>query len=394
MNSSTSSSDGERFLIRAAGLLIAMSLVLMGGNAFMDPFDLLHKHIIHGVNHFKTRTTGGFDRMSKAHLIHRYQPEVLLLGTSRVDWAMDPNHPALQALSTNVFNAGLAGATIYEVYRYLQHAHAIHPLKHVVIGLDLEMFDTDERRESYRDERMAVSETGRRRLLYTCRDLPVILYSLDAIEASFATHRESGRHTDLTKADLTQRGSDFMEIPPPDERWKLYQVGVKQARQNLSLLGRHWERIIDRMQWVDAILAFAHREHINLHLFISPYHRSHLDVIGKSYNWGAFEHWKRELVARNEVFPSPFPLWDFSGYHKVSLDPPPTKDHTGHLMTWYRESSHYRKVTADRILDRLFSLPTALPGFGLPLTAETIEIILNKQRYHRAKAMRDTGPAR
>ena len=125
-----------------AGLLVVMSLVLMAGNAFMDPFGLLHDRVIHGVNHFKTRTEGGFNRMAKAHQIRRYRPDVLLLGTSRVDWAMDPNHPALQALSTNVFNAGLAGATIYEVYRYLQHAHAIHPLQQVVIGLDVEMFDS------------------------------------------------------------------------------------------------------------------------------------------------------------------------------------------------------------------------------------------------------------
>jgi len=166
---------------------------------------------------------------------------------------------------------------------------------------------------------------------------------------------------------------------------------VRQARHNLSHLRQHWERVIDRMQWVDNILSFAHREHIDLHLFISPHRRSHLDVIGESYNWGAFEHWKRELVARNEAFPSPFPIWDFSGYHKISLDPPPTGDHPDRLMTWYRESSHYRKITADRILDRLFNQPTALPGFSLLLTTETIEAILRKQRYHRAKAIRDSG---
>jgi hypothetical protein len=377
--------EGIRFLKWFLLCFGAGSIAICSWNYVVDPFDIYHGRTRHGFNHFKGRSVGAFDRMSKAHQISRLKPEGLIAGTSRVDWALDPSHPALQKVSPGYYNAGLAGATMYEVYRYVQHAHRIQPLKQVVLGLDLEMFNADEVRESFNESRMAVRADGVVNPWFRLPDLVPTLFSHDAIVASRDTIRKSKEHVDITWDDIMNRGSDFHEKPPPEESWRVYRVGVRSARHHLGNLADRWDRISDRMKWFEALLAFSQENRIDLHIFITPYHLSHLDVIRRSGNWNMFNRWKRKLVQLNAVTArshgnQPFPLWDFSGYHPVAVKPFPTEEDPYLVMKWYRESSHYRKITGDMILDRMLGIPIGEHLFGAPLTAQNLNFILDLQQ--------------
>jgi hypothetical protein len=385
----TNDPSPRRYLSAFTLCLIAGILLVSAWNAFVDPFDIYNARTRHGFNHFKARAAGSADRLVKAKQIARLRPEVLILGTSRADWALEPSHPALQTVSTNVYNAGLAGATMYEVFRYVQHAHAIQPLTLVVIGLDLEMFNAEEKRESFSEGRLAIRPDGTQNRSHRWTDRISSLFSHDALEANRETRDQSRRHRDVTREDLRSRGSEYREQATPDERWRAYRVGVHQARANLGRLGDQWDIILDRMEHFDRLLSYVHREEIELVLFISPYHLSHLEVIRLSDGWDTFEAWKRELVTRNEAVAAlknrrSFALWDFSGYHELATEPHPSPDDPHHVMTWYRESSHYRKITGDLILDRILGRPIKFPTFGVELTGDNLEVILQVQRQFAA----------
>jgi len=105
----------------------------------VDPYGIYGAPVVHGFNHYKYLTTGNRERMVKAHQIKGLQPDGLILGTSRADWGLAPEHPTLKERVERPFNAALGGGTIYEALAYLRHAHAVAPVNTVLLGLDLEM---------------------------------------------------------------------------------------------------------------------------------------------------------------------------------------------------------------------------------------------------------------
>ncbi len=73
-------------------------------------------------------------------------------------------------------------------------------------------------------------------------------------------------------------------------------------------------------------------------------------------------------------------LWDFSGYHRYATEPHPSPDDPYRVMTWYRESSHFRKITGDLILDRILELPSAPVDFGTRLEPATRDLLAKRGR--------------
>ena len=388
MSSSISSSDASRFLRQLVACLLVGSSLVVSWNYVIDPYDMWHGRTRHGFNHFKVRTESSFDRMAKAQEIRRLKPEVLILGTSRADWGIDPNHPGLRAESARSYNASLSGGTIYELYRYLQHAQYHHRLRTVVLGLDLELFNLLETRDSFDEDRLAVHPDMRFNPRSLLADRLETLFTLDALKASHKTIRASRDHLDVTREELVQRGSRFWEDLAPDTAWKMYRGGVHQARDNLGQLKNQEALIRQRLEYYDRVLDFCHQHDIRLVLYITPYHLSHLEVLRISQNWVAFEAWKRELVVRNQRIAeaagrAPFPLWDFSGYHRYATEAHPSPEDPYRVMTWYRESSHFRKRTGDMILDRVLNRPSAPADFGVRLDPGILDQHLAGQRQQR-----------
>ena len=101
-----------------------------------------------------------------------------------------------------------------------------------------------------------------------------------------------------------------------------------------------------------------------------------------------YEFWLRELVRINEEEAAragrpPLPLWDFSDANTITREPvPASTDMTP--MRWFWEHSHYRKITGDLVLDRVFgtSVPERpLPAdFGVPLTGTSVDAHIARSR--------------
>jgi hypothetical protein len=143
------------------------------------------------------------------------------------------------------------------------------------------------------------------------------------------------------------------------------------------------------------MLRQAYAEGTELRLFVSPLHtaiRSIIDVVGLG---GRFEFWQRELVRINDEEAAragrqPFALWDFSDTNSITVERVPAE---GDLkpMRWFWETSHYREITGDLVLDRVFDTrdpSRPLPeDFGVRLTAASIEAHLDRSRTKRAQWM-------
>jgi hypothetical protein len=98
-------------------------------------------------------------------------------------------------------------------------------------------------------------------------------------------------------------------------------------------------------------------------------------------NWFLWEEWKRNLalIVEEEAAKAgvtPFPLWDFSGFNPLTMEPVPPADDKKTRMKWYFESSHYTTDLGDMIQDRVFdhkeSGRTVPDYFGVLITSKNI----------------------
>jgi predicted nucleic acid-binding Zn finger protein len=140
------------------------------------------------------------------------------------------------------------------------------------------------------------------------------------------------------------------------------------------------------------ILELAYRNNIKITFFISPTHARLLEVLNKACGYDKFEIWKRQLVLINEKIAKKYGkqaivIWDFSGYNNFTTEEVPTINDTKSQMKYYYESSHYKPILGDIVLDRIldgnFSGGQNYPDFGVKLTSQNIEAHLLKLRNER-----------
>ena len=107
-------------------------------NILVDPFTIFHEKKFKGFNHVKSGLFNSI-RIVPAITAYRKKPDLIILGTSRAINGLRCEHAELSKF--NCENLAIAGSTIYESFRYFQHANAINPLKSAIIGIDFFSFN-------------------------------------------------------------------------------------------------------------------------------------------------------------------------------------------------------------------------------------------------------------
>ena len=381
------------FSIYLKFLLIAVSVVLIstvGFNRLIDPFALYGGPIIEGVNIHKTAFNRN-TRMSKAAAIYQQNPLAIVLGSSRGEYGIDPDHPGWD--TSSVYNLSLSSANLYESFRYLQHAQAVQPLQQVVLMLDLLMFNASKPEQAdFTEERLAVNAKNQPQQ-QNSSDL-LILASLDTTFASVETiMKQYKTEGSICLANgMRETTHNTINIHSSGGHHKAFLSNEKgyfnDTYDKFSLT------TAQRNNWktYQEILSLAQQQKIELHIAISPSHARQFETIAVKGIWSIFEQWKRQLVTLNESVAAeqgkiPFALWDFSGYNHYTTEAVPPLGDTETQMQWYWESSHYKKELGDLVLDRIFSYKhperKIVKGFGALLNSENIETHLQKLREDR-----------
>ena len=381
-----------KFLPIVASLAL---LSIVGFNRLIDPFALYGGPLIEGVNIHKTAFNRN-TRMSKAAAIYQQNPLAIVLGSSRSERGIDPSHLGWRV--NPVYNLSLNGADLYEIFRYLQHAQAIQPLKKVVLTLDFFMFNASRslinvNKNSFREDRLAVNAEGQPNPL-SWNDLLLTLFSLDTLVDSIGTVTEQSVAT-----NKSQFIAGFNKIRSYGVK-SIYNKGQRQSFLDTekAYFNKNYDQFSfrtprrDNWKIYQRLLLLSQQQGIDLRIVISPSHTRLLETIESKGIWDKFEQWKQQLVALNESVaaqqgkPS-FPLWDFSGYNHYTTEEVPALGDAETQMQWYWESSHYKKELGDLVLDRIFNYKhperKIVKGFGVLLNSENIETHLQSIRKNQ-----------
>lgn len=369
------------------------ALLLMSGviiaNLIVNPFAIFPTPAIAGVTARKTEFFKHI-RLVKAYQLRDAKPEIVLAGNSRVDMAFDPQHPALRGYAGKAYNSALAGATIYEVLRYLQHAHRLKSVTLAVVGLDRSMFEFKAQPDF--DEAILATSADGGASVFPAANLVRTAMSLDTLIASTETLRrqrdENARQFRADGMRLPESADHAIAVAPGHRVAFTRELTTRVQNIANPKLVVQYEQMLGYFR---QLLRYCRAERIKLILFIHPLHAWDIENEWLLDRGETGEQWKRDLAkivaAEADVGSAAFPLWDFSGYNTVTMEPVPAREEKETLMRYFWEPRHYKKLTGDLILDRVLNFRSetrTLPDdFGVMLSQDNVERLIETARVQR-----------
>ena len=379
----------DRFGRYIVGLVLATVgaiLLVAGFNWFIDPYSVFGSPKINGVNALKPQVSAQ-PVLSKAYIVRRVKPNAIVLGTSRADVGIDPEHYGWSY--SPVYNLSLSGANIYDITRYFQHANAIQPLRQVVLMLDFFSFDVSSgyTRTTSFESSLSVSYNGHPQSGFNILDTVSLTTSFDAFTASVETITHQ---TDDNTAHMENGMRKNIPLDSYGDYRESFMKNISGYLSNMYLPTKYdftnpTPGMETPFEYYRTILRIAYQDDIDLRMAISPSHALQWETLEAVGLWTEFEYWKTMLVEINEdeslqAGVAAFPLWDFSGYSAYTTEPVPPWGDTS-PMQGYWDSSHYKKVLGDLVLDCIFDDPS--PDFGVLLTSDNIDSHLQNIRDDR-----------
>lgn len=379
----------KSYLIKTVAFTTTFLLLIAGFNALIDPFVFFNSPIINKLNKNKPDFQTHI-RTTKAHQIRIQKPETIILGSSRAEFGINPEHPGFMSSSKKTYNLALQSINIYETFSYLKHAQAIQPLKQVIIGLDFFMFNNNKSNESDFDKtRLAPMKYG------WFLDIFRALFTYDGLLASINTIEKQNDNTSIQyfKNGFRNDTNNWARI---QKKGGHRQAAINNESYTLHALdGFTFFEFSEKPSFIESlsifqeIIRFSKEHDIDLHLFISPIHARKLQIFHQLGLWEKFEHWKKQLVQIVELSSAPFSIWDFTGYNEITTEYFPRLKDAKQQMKWYWESSHYKKETGDLVLDIILNHTLtkrkAPVHFGIKLTSQNIKQHLINLRKARKR---------
>ena len=376
----------SRYLGLLTAFVALLCTALAGFNAFIDPYDHFDPPKISGVNELPL----GFNHrplLAKSLAVSTLRPATIILGNSRAEAAYDPQHPAIT--QRPAYNLAIGGAGLAMLHRYFLEALAAGGLRQVILALDLTLFDPDANAANADLNAVLLTDSsGKPEGARKWQRQAFILLSGTASSDSWWSYTHQRKPVAIyDHSGLREQAYDIAQVAR--------ESGPRQAslRVESSFLAstlRDVESANFRASYgatlaaLQEIVDLSARHGIQLKLIINPIHARQSYALDAAGLWPLYENWKRDLIAATQRSPRPelVSLWDFSGVSACTGEAVPTSANAAAAMRWYRESSHFRRVLGNRVLDRIFERPDdgACPGLGQRLEPATLAAALAEQR--------------
>lgn len=359
--------------LQATALIL---LVVAAINLVVDPYGIFRWIDQAGFNSIKP-TAASHGAMSKAYQVLRVEPKTLILGNSRAEVGLDPNHPAWPQSARPVYNAALPGTGTATSLHFLKHVLAAttdNPAARptlVVWGVDFMDFLTDPSKptpasgtnfESAESKRFMTAPVATR-LNQQVRDYAESTLTLGALIDSVTT---LANQRNPYSVDLTPQGfnpmRDYIKITRNEGYWAVFRqkdLAYEKAFARLpksifdesGTTSKHWKDLKE-------IMLLCRQNGIELRLFTYPYHAHLFETFGRTGHLQVLEQWKIALTKTiNEEAAASgkpaFSLWDFSQLNEVTSEAVPLKGDRNPIMRWYWEAGHFKSELGGEMLEAI-----------------------------------------
>jgi len=358
-------------------------------NFIIDPYSIFDTWLIDGINSSKYGA-GNRTSISKTYMVANYNPETIILGTSRFDIGIDPASPAVPDRYKPVFNFGVPGASLYNQFRNLQHAISFHKPKLVIFELGFQSFlkRTDVEKEYPPkglefEDRLSVKYDGsenEHRPLKVLKDYSAALLTNTAVIDSVNTIWE-GKNIWLNQNGLSNGSLRFGSQVANKGYFSVFRDVLK---RQVSFYTGEMTPDNNALRVIVDVIDLCANNCIDVKFIIPPYHSSQLDMWKSLGLWGKFMEFKRTASKtinshkNNDCIK--VDLYDFAFHNEITTEAIPPYGNKEVTMNWFWEPIHFKKKLGNLMLKRLFKDMNYSPNnnFGIKLTSKNIEFHIKK----------------
>ena len=372
-NKSETAFKFKRYLVTSVLVVVSVLALVAMFNLWVDPFGAYRAVSSRELDAYRDQMGS---RTSKAELVKRADYDVLLLGSSRTEVAIDPLHPAWEG--KKVYNIGLAASSMRELQFVLDYAHTVHRPQSVVVFCDfLGLWGPAETNGDFNDSRFNARRSSIEYHIVNLVGLRSLAASVQVIGRWWADNPTSytpqGRRRHL-RFNRTAR-IQF------DKYVRRYLIRV-------SPLG-DYRPDPARLENFREMLRSCRDNGIEVVVVMLPVHAALLETLRAVGLWPTVEDWKRQLVeiVEEERGDLVMPVWDFATYNRYSMEAVPVSSEDSRKLTWFWDPSHCRSRLGDKVLDRVLMSASAVSvsadDFGVLLSSDNIDTHLANIRIAR-----------
>lgn len=370
---------GAFFRVLASGVFVLG--ILAAWNVAVDPYFFYGAPRIEGFNQHKTRFFFG-QFHTKPRLLREASPQYLVLGTSTAGGSLRPDHPGFRG--QRVFNYALAGSPPAVQARALKEALRLGTLRSLIVCVDLFSYNAFLDQPLFRrwGRSSLASDDPLVNWAFIRQDLETglaRLFQWGTLKDSVGTVLDQ-RHPGAGGAFRDLRSDGFWQNPRPVALTQLYMFRTVE-RQYLSTgwfpepqrrFGFEDELGRSTIEELRGLLVAARRADVVVLVAVMPFHARYAEAMHEAGLWDDLDALKRSLVglAAEPVMKGGVQIWDFSGYHALSMD----RVNGATVDTpWFEDAIHPSVATGDRMLHRMLQEPSGQSEFGRLLELATLE---------------------
>lgn len=345
-------------IITLTSILLLINILV---NVIVDPYYIFKTPLINGFNSVKPDIKKQ-ERLTKLleYKLNRNKIDTLILGSSRVDYGIDPNYYH-KITGKRAFNIGIKGSVITDSLEFVKMAVYHNPkIKNIYLGIDFFGFnnpitndDGNSNKKFYYSPNINLSE------------IATVLLSYDALLSSFKTidyniHNNKDIDFDVNGVRIEKKNSNSYDNA-------MFELGLY---INKYVFYKNYKISEKRLEDLRKIKKICDENNINLIIFVNPTNFSQLQGIKTSNNWQNYMIWKKKVAEIS-------PFIDFSGYSKI------TTEKLNKNMVYYFDSNHYKSVLGNKLIDKFISKNKVINNFGVTITRQNVDKY-NEQldKYH------------
>lgn len=347
-------------------LIIVFSVCLI--NYIVDPYNL------YKTNLFKNKPKEfEYMRLIKAINIEKIKPSSIVLGTSRAEMAIDPDHEYFIKPSYNLANAG---STMYETKYYLKEAILQGKLKKVLLVADWRMFN-DVSMKKVIDFETYFENRNIYKYLLNYKVFKDSLFTIKNKNIVSLYNNNGQMKEDYLNKIVLSNGGHYKTMIKEEKNY------YKELSDNNLYKDTQKSSLLDFIE----ILELCYKNDIELDIVFGPSHIRQWEAFDYYKDYETLLTWKKDLVeivqkVANKFNKIPFRIVDFAVYNEYTSEKIPTEENQS--MVYHYEGSHYKPKLGEMLLKSISS-GDYHNNFGAELNNKNIDSHLQKLREDRNK---------
>lgn len=339
----------KKFLRNFIFITLGISFCVVTLCFIADPYEIWHFYNRQGFNLYSVKGEN-IERLTKPlnFILYHRDAQTLMMGSSRVDYALNPKHWELLT-GHKTYNFAVTSAVVYELRRYIEYAISNDKnLEEIILGLDFFVF-LDIPDQDVVDIVPFKNAKQFEESLPSLSNLQKVLFSWNAIKDSFDNFNKNYENQyDFPCHDLDGKFSE-----------NYISAHYKKSGQSFTGIFEFWIRQFnyskrsineETFQDLKAIIDLCAENNIKLYICILPLYPLHYECFNNY--WDVYNEWKVKLTSLAQVY-------DFTSFDENFIN-----------QENFWDTSHAKLMLGNRILN---AIHTGNFEFGEIITPENVQ---------------------